>query len=72
MLQLIQQHVQKSIERSMPPGEERTELQEAHDLVIHGEPEMFNGASSHEEYLRPPQMIDYFCDETRQPGCWRN
>ncbi|KGO55317.1 hypothetical protein PEX2_031560 [Penicillium expansum] len=48
MLQLIQQHVQKSIERSMPPGEERTELQEAHDLVIHGEPEKFNGATSHE------------------------
>ncbi|KAJ5589665.1 hypothetical protein N7450_003637 [Penicillium hetheringtonii] len=47
ILQLIQQRVQKSIERSMPPGEERTELLEAHDLVIHDEPK-FNGATSHE------------------------
>lgn len=47
MLQLIQQRVQNSIERSMSPGEERTELLEAHDLVIHDEPK-FNGATSHE------------------------
>ena len=47
MLQLIQQYVQKSIEYSMLPGEERTELLEAHDLVVHDEPK-FNGATSHE------------------------
>lgn len=48
MLQLIQRHVQKSVELSLPPGEERTELLEAHDLVIHAELAKFNGATSHE------------------------
>ncbi|KAF3398089.1 hypothetical protein F1880_006079 [Penicillium rolfsii] len=47
MLQLIQQCVQNSIERSIPPGEERTELLEAHDLIVHDELK-FNGATSHE------------------------
>jgi hypothetical protein len=40
--------MQKSVELSLPPGEERTELLEAHDLVIHAELEKFNGATSHE------------------------
>ncbi|KAJ5952490.1 uncharacterized protein N7479_010903 [Penicillium vulpinum] len=48
MLQLIQQHVQKSVELSLPPGEERTGLLEAHDLVIYDKLENFNGATSHE------------------------
>ncbi|KAJ5481565.1 hypothetical protein N7475_000377 [Penicillium sp. IBT 31633x] len=48
MLQLIQRQVQTSLEYSLPPGQERTELLEAHDLVIHDDPEKFNGATSHE------------------------
>lgn len=47
ILQLIQQRVQKSIEISMPPGEEREELLASHDLVIHDDPK-FKGATSHE------------------------
>lgn len=47
MLQLIRQNVQESLELCLPPGEERTELLEAHDLVIHDEPK-FDGATSHE------------------------
>ncbi|KAJ5800479.1 uncharacterized protein N7518_002547 [Penicillium psychrosexuale] len=39
--------MQESIESSMPPGEERIELLEAHDLVIFDEPKS-NGATSHE------------------------
>ncbi|KAJ5218704.1 uncharacterized protein N7498_000803 [Penicillium cinerascens] len=48
MLQLIQQEVQESLELCLPPGEERTELLEAHDLVIHDEPAKFKGVTSHE------------------------
>ncbi|KAJ5357649.1 hypothetical protein N7541_004807 [Penicillium brevicompactum] len=47
MIQLIRQNVQKSLELCLPPGEERAELLEAHDLVIHDEPK-FDGATSHE------------------------
>lgn len=48
MLQLIQRKVQKSVERSLPPGRDRTELLESHDLVIHDKLEELNGATSHE------------------------
>ena len=48
MLQLIQQRVQESLELALPPGEERTELLEAYDLVVHDELEKFNGVTSHE------------------------
>ncbi|KAJ5914632.1 hypothetical protein N7504_003515 [Penicillium tannophilum] len=48
MLQLIQRQVQKSLELSLSPGQERTELLESHDLVIHDKLEQLNGATSHE------------------------
>jgi hypothetical protein len=47
MIQLIQ-GVQDSIKLHLPPGEERTELLESHDLVIHDQLEKFDGARSHE------------------------
>lgn len=48
MLQLIQRKIQKTVQRSLSPGQERTELLESHDLVIHDKLEELNGATSHE------------------------
>lgn len=48
MLQLIQRKVQQTVELSLSPGQERTELLESHDLVIHDKLEQLNSATSHE------------------------
>lgn len=48
MLQLIQQTVHSSADLLALPEEERTELLESHDLVIHDHPEKLDGATSHE------------------------